>query len=147
MNTFFKRGHRLFSVASVLTILIGILHTMGLLNEPYNQDWAAAEDAMRGAAIEIGPLTMTLEGMFIGAWIQVGVLLALLGVKNLAVLLALPADGAGVIVRTLSMIDGLTYLGLAALFAVYTIPPPLISFLILAILYFAAAGGARVANS
>jgi hypothetical protein len=143
MNALFKRGHRLFSIASLFTIIIAVLHTLGIINEPYNDQWAAAQEAMRAATVDVGPATMSFESLFFGVWIQVGVLLALLGVKNLAILLAAPAGGTRNVVRTLSIIDGLVYAGLAVLFAVYTIPPPLISFIFLAILFFGAALSSR----
>lgn len=143
MNQFFGKGRRGFAIASVLTIVIAILHTMGLANDPYDENWAAAEEAMRAATIPIGSLSTSFHKVFVGAWIQVGVLMALVGVQNLVILGA--ASGEFTAIRRMSIVDGVACAGLAALFAVYLVPPPLIAFTLLAVAFFVSAATARAA--
>lgn len=137
----------MFTTASLLTLTVAVLHTTGLANDPFNDDWAAAVEAMRAANIDVGPMNMTFHGVFVGLWLQVGVLLALLGVKNLAVLLATPADGAHRVIRVLSAIDCIAYAGLTAIFTVVIIPPALVSFAVLTLAFLIAAILSRGAES
>ncbi len=129
----------MFIVASMLTLIVAILHTTGLANDPFNDDWATAIEAMRTANIDIGPMNMTFHNLFQGLWIQVGVLLALLGAKNLAVLFVVPADASRKVVRALSVVDCIAYAGLTTVFAILAIPPALISFAVLTVAFLLAA--------
>jgi hypothetical protein len=139
MNKLLRRGNRAFTVASLLTIAISIAHLTGLTNEPFNEDWAVAFEAMQNATVDIGPMTMSFDGLLLGLWLQVGLLLALLGVKNLALLLVLPEETSHNVIRTLSIVDCIGYAGLAVIFLVVVIPPALISFIILTVVYLVTA--------
>ncbi len=48
-RVWFRKGHRLFSTASILAILIAVLHTTALLNVPSDPSWTNAVDAMKVA--------------------------------------------------------------------------------------------------
>ncbi len=139
MKNLFRRGTRMFTVASLLTLVVAMAHMTGLTNEPFNDDWATAIDAMNNATLELGPMMMSFHGLFVGLWVQVGVLVALVGVKNLAVLVVMPGEVAGRVARALCVIDCITCAGLTAFFAVNVVPPALVSFAILTITYFAGA--------
>jgi len=139
MNKLLKRGNRSFTVASLLTIAISIAHLTGLTNEPFNEDWEIAFDAMQKATVEIGPMTMSFDGLLLGLWLQVGALLALLGAKNLVLLLVLPEDASHNAIRALSIVDCIGYAGLAVIFLIVVIPPALVSFTILTVAYLFAA--------
>ncbi len=139
MEILLRRGTKAFAFASILTIVVAIAHMTGLNNDPFNDDWAAASTAMQQAKLEIGPMTMSFQGLFVGLWVQVGVLLVLLGVKNLAVLFVVPGDLAGRVARTLCVIDCITCLGLAVFFALNAVPPALVSFAILSVAYLVGA--------
>ncbi len=135
----FMKGIRTFAVSSVLTVIIGILHTTGLANDPPNDAWADAYEAARAATLEAGPFSMSLYGTFAGVWIQVGALLIMLGIKNLLVVSALRADHAPRIAARLAAFDCVCFAALTGLFVYFEIPPPLISFAVLTVLFGVAA--------
>jgi len=139
MKKLLERGNRAFTIASLLTITVAIAHTTGLTNEPFNEEWAAAIEAMEKAKVEIGPMTMSFDGLFLGLWLQVGALLALLGVKNIVLLICLPDDASHKVIRALSIVDCVGYAGLAMTFYIVVIPPALVSFVVLTLAYLIAA--------
>lgn len=139
MASVFTRGYRTFTVASALIVVVAALHLSGLATEAPNADWAAAEDAMEVASVEVGPFTVALLQVYQGAWIQISVLLALIAAVNLTLLALTPAKEAGHLVRTLSAIECVVFALLAGLFVYYQVPPPLISFVVLAVAFLGAA--------
>lgn len=135
----FRRGTRTFVVASVLTMAIGILHTAGLSNEPPNEAYAAAMESMKAASLTFEPFEMTLWGAFESVWIQVGIFLVLLGVKNIVVVATASSRDVFRQVRVLSAADCGVYAAFTGMFVYYQIPPPLLSYAVLTILFFASA--------
>jgi hypothetical protein len=132
-----------FTVASVLTILVALLHASGLASELPDASWKLAEQAMRDAGLERGFFRFNLYGVFESVWLEVSVLLAMMGGKNLLLLGVVPVEARSATVRALSWLDGIGYALLAAFFLYYRLPPPLISFAVLAALFLLAGALAR----
>ena len=143
MSKAFAPGVRGMSIASILAILIGVLHTLGLANEPPNENWAAAQDAMRNATIEAGSLSMSLAGVFEAVWIQTGILLVIVGLANIVAVTAVPGEVAVPLARRLSILHAISAVLMAALIARYMIPPPFVAFVVLTIAFGFAAYFAR----
>ena len=146
-NTLFQKGHRLFTLASAIAILIAILHTTALMNVPDDENWTAAFDAMKLATVAPETPKPSLYEVLIGAWIQIGALLFMMGAKNLVLLTVLPPDSTPRVIRVICRLDGLAYAALAILFFYVRIPPPAISFALLAILYLACGWTARLSSA
>ena len=135
LSTLFRRPYLAFTVASLLTVLVAVLHTLGLTGKPPDATWADAYDSMRQASVAAGPFEFTLYEVLESVWIQVGVLLVLLALSNLVTLVAAPEDARRSVVRALSALHGAFYILLAAFFWYYRIPPPLLSFALLAVAF------------
>lgn len=130
-----RRGNRAFTVASLLMILVAVGHTMGIANDPPDENWATAQDAMKAATVEAGPVEFTLYGVFVSVWIQVGALLAMIAMMNLIVMITAPDDALPELIRALSIFQAVAFGLLTVLFAVYQILPPLIAFALLTVAF------------
>ena len=137
LNTLFQKGHRLFAAASAIAIIISVLHTTALLNVPADDSWSLAFDAMKIATAAPDIPAPSLFDVTLGAWLQVGALLFMLGAKNLALLATLPSETVPRMMRAVSYVDGIAYAALAILFYFLSIPPPMISFAILGVMFLA----------
>jgi len=134
-NRIFQRGNRLFASASIMAIVIAVAHTSTLLNLPNDEGITTAFDVMKDTSVIPGSPKPNLLDVVLGLWLQVGGLLLLLGLKNLALLAVMPVDSSRNTIRTMSFVDGTVCAAMALLFLIVFIPPPLISFSILAVLF------------
>lgn len=135
---FFARGNRLFTAGSLLTIVVGALHTTGLANDPPNDAWADAFEVTRVATLSAGPFTMSLYDLYVGVWIQVGALLLMLGLTNLIVVSTTAGNTSAL--RAIAIFDCISFALLTTLFVYCQIPPPLVSFALLTLVFAGAAG-------
>lgn len=135
LKRIFKKGHRLFAAASLMAIVIAFAHTSALLNIPEDDSWTAAFDVMKATTVTPDAPAPNLLDVVLGLWLQVGALLLLLGLKNLALLTVLPPESSGRVIRMMSFVDGGVCAAMAVLFVFVFIPPPLISFTILAVMF------------
>lgn len=141
---YFRPGVRALTIASLLTFVVAVLHTLGLANDQApDPQWASALDAMRGATVEAGPFAFSLYDVLAAVWIQVGVLLVMLSGKNLLLIALVPPQAQPRVIRALSLFDAACCGVLTILSAVYAIPPPLVSFALLTLAFLAAAAFAR----
>ena len=96
---------------------------------------------MKAVTLAPGAPEPNLLDVMLGLWLQVGGLLLLLGMKNLALLAVMPKDSSARVVRVMSLVDGTLCAAMAVLFVFVFMPPPLISFAILAVLFLLCAVG------
>ena len=146
-SAFLRPGNRMFTAATGLGVLIAFAHMGSLFSGPLNDDWAEAMDAMRAATFEMGPLSMSFFGVLAGVWIEVSALLIMLAAKNVVLLAVAPADALPRLIRAMSILDAIAYAALTLLFVYYQIPPPIISFAVLALAFLAAAVLSKKAES
>jgi len=140
IGTLFRPGVRIFTLGCALTLVVAVGHTLGITNdEAPNPQWGAAVDAMHAARVEAGPFAFSLYDVLAAVWIQVGALLVMLAGKNLLMLFVSPAPMRPRLVRAFSLFDAACCGALAVLSAYYRIPPPLLSFAVLAVVFFLAA--------
>jgi hypothetical protein len=133
----FRRGRRLFSTASILLILTAVLHTIGS-NQPPPQtpEYANLESAMRACHIDMGMgMRPSMFGIFQDFSLTMSVTLLLLGSQNLLVAMA---DESGKMIRRFAWVNILGFAALTALGWRYRIPPPLISFAVVEIVFLLA---------
>jgi hypothetical protein len=135
LKRYLQKGHRLFTAASLMAIVIAFAHTSALLNIPEDDSWTAAFDVMKTASVAPDAPKPNLLDVMLGLWLQVGALLLLLGLKNMALLAVVPIESSGRVIRVMSLVDGIVCAVMAILFVFVFIPPPLISFAILAVMF------------
>jgi hypothetical protein len=139
----FARGRRLFSIASIATIVVAILHTIGN-TAPFEQPPAmvAVLDAMRGYQVPMG------MGMFPTIWdifrgLVFTMTVCLLGLGALGLVLAADPAATPRLLSRVAVVFSVTSAALTALFAFYRIAPPLISMVVVTLLYAGAVKSTR----
>jgi hypothetical protein len=131
----FARGRRLFTIASLTTILVACLHAIGNSNTtPVDAGEAAVIHAMTGYTIPLG------MGMAPSFWDIFRVLVhtmtvTLVALGALGLTLAGDRQVAGRVLRRVAVILAIASAVLAVICYVHQIPPPLISFVVLVLLY------------
>src|SRR5262245_8963783 len=129
------RGRRLFTIASLTTVLVACLHAIGNSNTtPVDAGEAAVIQAMTGYTIPLG------MGMAPSFWDILRTLVHTMTVTLVAlgaVGLTLAADrqvGARVL-RKVAVILAISSAVMSVVCYIHQIPPPLISFVVLVLLY------------
>jgi hypothetical protein len=132
----FAPGRRLFSIASLAVIVVAILHTLGTLAPPPpdDADYAAVERAMRGYRIPLG-LGMTPSIWDIQRDLAFTMTVCLLGIGALGITLAADRQAPPRLLSRAAAIFASLSGVLTALSFVYRVPPPLISFAVVTVLY------------
>lgn len=129
----FTKGRRLFTAASIMTIVVAGLHTIGNL-QPDPPEYEGVLTAMRGALVPMGmgmnPSIYDLYWSFIFA---ISVLVAGLGVLGLVLVSSTDAS-MKVLSRSAAMF-AVIFAGLTAIVWIARVPPPLISFAVLTVLW------------
>src|SRR5262245_60483939 len=134
----FARGRRLFTIASLTTILVACLHAIGNSNTtPADAGEAAVIQAMTGYTVPLG------MGMAPSFWDILRVLVHTMTVTLIAlgaVGLTLAADRQvpSRVLRRVAVILTIASAVLSVFCYVHQIPPPLISFVVLMCLYVGA---------
>jgi hypothetical protein len=134
----FRRGNRLFAAGSIALLLVATAHTLGhFAGGPDDPAFAAVENAMRGYSVDLGlGMRPTMRDIHLSLALTMSVFLVFLGIQNLATLALAPE--AKRLLRVLALINFLCAGALVVLYAVYRVPPPLISFVVVGILFLLA---------
>jgi hypothetical protein len=133
MRTMWRRGRRLFSLASILMLLTALAHTAGNLApvEPTAAE-KAVTDAMRGFHLAMGMgMNPSMLDIFEDLTFTMSITFAALAVINLA--LAASADIADRLLRRIAWINLVWVAAFTWLCWRYRIPPPLISGVLIAL--------------
>jgi len=131
----FARGRRLFTIASLAMLLVAGLHTLGNLStRPIDAREAAVQHAMRDYTIPLGMgMAPSLWGIF--RLLVFTMTVTLVALAALALVLAadrqVPARALRRVAAALTITSGL----LTAMCFFYQVPPPLISFVLVTLLY------------
>jgi hypothetical protein len=134
----FRRGRRLFTVASIALIVVACLHAIGHFSPPPSDPAARALlAAMRAYRIPLGlgmqPSILDIQQSLS---LTMAITLLWLGLQNLA---AAAADGAaGQVVRRLNVISVLGVGTLVGVFGFYRIPPPFTTLAVVEVLFLLA---------
>lgn len=131
----FKRGNRLLAAGSILIIIVAMLHTMGHFAPAPANDTAlhAVITAMRGYQLDMGMgMKPSLMDIFESLSLTMTITVLFLGIQNL-VMLAAAGDNSK-LVRRITVLSMLWVGGLIILYAIYRVPPPLFSFIVVEII-------------
>lgn len=133
----FRPGRRLFSTASILLILTAVAHTIGNFQPPpQTPEYANLESTMRAYQIDLGlGMKPSILSIFESLSLTMSVTLILLGAQNL---LVARADESGKMIRRFAWVNIIGIGILIALYWHYRIPPPLISFILVEIVFLLA---------
>lgn len=136
----FSKGRRSLTLAAIATLLVAAAHTIGTFVPPSADDTGliALVATMQGYRVPMG------LGMEPSLWdIQQGLSLAmslfLVAFAVLGLSFAGDQDAAPRTLSRIAMISAGTMATLTVMFAVLRIPPPLVMFAVLAVLYLVAA--------
>lgn len=135
----FKRGNRLFASGSILLILVAALHSIGHFAPPPAGDakLAAAIDAMRGYQFDIGfGMLPSFMDVFESISLTMSIMILFVAWLNLTVL-SVAGDNAR-LVRRLTVLNAIGSGALVVLYAYYRVPPPLISFAVVEVIFILA---------
>ena len=134
----FRRGRRLFAIASLSLVLAALLHTLGqLLPRPADPALMSAVAAMRGYTFDVGlGMSPSLWDIQRSLTFTMSVLLLSVAALNLALAKA-PEVPTGLL-RRCAGISALGVCALVAIYAWYRVPPPLLTLAPVAALFVAA---------
>jgi hypothetical protein len=141
----FTRGRRLFTTASLATILVSVLHTVGntLSDTPTDAAYASMESAMRGYIVPLG-LGMAPSVWDIYRCLVFTMSICLLAMGGLGLTLAASRDATPRLLSRAAMVLATGSAMLTLLSLTYRIPPPLISMAVVTVLFVAAIPQRRV---
>ena len=133
----FRRGRRLFSIASILLILTAVAHTLGHFQpEPRTPEFTNLKSTMQAYQIDLGmEMKPSILGIFESLSLTMSITVLLLGLQNLLVAMV---DESGKMIRRFALLNIFGVGALAAIYWTYRIPPPLISFVIVEIVFLLA---------
>lgn len=130
------RGRKTFIAANLLMLLIDVLHTWGRLSPPLDSGETMTRIAMKAYAIDMGfGLKASYWDVFQSLGFTMSIYLAMLPLLNFWLLSFLTAKR----LRQLAFLQAAGAGGLVLLYAGYTITPPLISYLLIALAFLVAA--------
>jgi hypothetical protein len=142
--TMFASGRRLFSAASIATIVVAILHSIGHFSPPPANDaqYTVLERTMRDYRIPLGlGMAPSIHDIFESLSLTMSVSLLAFGILGLV--LAADRDATPrLLSRTAAVFAGTMGL-LTVLYLLYRIPPPFITIAIVTALYALAVPATR----
>jgi hypothetical protein len=141
----FTRGRRLFATACIATIVVAILHTIGntLGDAPPDPAYAAVDAAMRGYRIPLGMgMSPSVYDIHRTLVFTMSISIAAMGVLGLVV--AASREATHTLIAQIATVEALTCGALTVLCALYQVPPPLISFTVVTLLF---AGALMIARN
>jgi predicted ferric reductase len=132
----FRRGRRLFSIASILMILTSIAHTLGHFQpDPQTAEFANLKSTMQAYQVDMMGMKPSAYGILESLSLTLTIMLLMLGLQNL---LVAAVDESGKMIRRFTLVNVVGVGALVALYWYYHIPPPLISFALVEIVFLLA---------
>src|SRR5262245_6548632 len=133
----FRRGRRLFSIASILLTLTAAAHTLGQFQPaPQTPEFANLKSTMEAYTFDMGMgMRPSVIAILDSLSLTMSITLFLLGLQNLLVAMV---DESGKMIRRFALVNIIGVGALIALYWYYRIPPPLISFVIVEIVFLLA---------
>lgn len=134
----FRRGNRLFASGSIGLIIVALLHGIGTFGgPPEDTSLSTVAEAMRGYHFDLGlGMRPSLMDIHMSLSLTMSIFLLGLGVQNLMTL-SVAGDSAK-LVRCLCVVNAIFVGALVVLYAVYRIPPPLLTLGVVEVLFLLA---------
>lgn len=143
LSTMFVRGRRLFTVASLATLLFAVLHIFGT-TQPVPPELDPIAQAMQNTSVDMGfGMAPSMWDMHQSIALTMGITLAMMAVLGL-ILAATSEITARALTRTAAVYTA-GFIALAALYYVYRLPAPVAFFVVLALLWGVAQRTTRLA--
>jgi hypothetical protein len=135
----FSKGRRALSVAAIATLVVSAIHTVGTFLPPSEGDTAllAVIESARGYHLELG-LGMAPSIWDIQQALSVTMSLFLIALAVFGLSFAGDQDATPRTLSRIAVISTGTMAALTVTYAIFQIPPPLISMAVLAVLYLVA---------
>ena len=131
----FKRGTRLFSLATIMLLLIAVLHTFGLFSDPVDEEGIVLVQSMRGYKIDVGMgMHPSVYDVQMSLGLTMSIFMIFLAMLNFIVLYASPT---AILFRRVTLLNAACMWSLAILYLTYQVFPPLMSFVVIGSLYTA----------
>ncbi|MBI1765176.1 MAG: hypothetical protein HYR56_27505 [Acidobacteria bacterium] len=129
----FRQGRRLFSAASICLLITALLHTLGNLSlTPMNDAEAAVLKAMREFTLAMGMgMVPSFLDIFRDLTFTMSVTVVVWGMQNLLA----AKHGSDRLLKPLTWLNVLGVGALVVMNAVYRVPPPLICFSVVEVLF------------
>ena len=132
----FRSGRRLFSIASILLILTAVAHTLGHFSpEPTTPEFTNLKSTMQAYQIDMMGMKPSAHGILQSLSLTLTIMLLMLGLQNLLVAMV---DESGKMIRRFALVNIIGVAALVAIYWYYRIPPPLVSFVIVEIVFLLA---------
>ena len=135
----------MFATACIATIAVAILHTIGntLGDAPSDSAYAALDAAMRGYRLPLGMgMSPSVYDIYRTLVFTMSISIAAMGVLGLVV--AASRDATFALIAQIATVEALASAALTVLSAIYQVPPPLISFTVVTLLF---AGALMIARN
>lgn len=133
----FKRGHRLFAAGAIGLFVIALFHSLGHFSPPPDDPaLVAALQAMSASQLDMGLARPSLMAIYNSLSLGMTLFLLFLGGIDLIVLRCGRENVA--LLRAMKIANVVGVAALTALFAYYLIPPPLITFALVVLLFLLA---------
>jgi hypothetical protein len=130
----FKKGNRLFSIATLTLLLVAGLHTMGIFRQPSAPEEIQLVENMKHYRFEGMGMSWSIHDVFISIALTMTIFLVFISLVNFYIIYAVPSR---VVRRHITLLDAVFMWILVVLYAAFRIPPPLVSFVLLGILFTA----------
>lgn len=128
----FKKGNRLYSISTWMILVIAGLHTVGVLRKPMAPEEMKVIATMKSQQFQAIGLEWSIHDVLISIALTMSVLMIFMVVANFFVLYSIPNSVAR---RRWSLVNASFMWALAALYGVFQVPPPFLSFMILGIMF------------
>jgi hypothetical protein len=134
--TLLASGRRMFATASIATILVAILHTIGntLSSPPADQAYVSLEAAMRAYTVPLGMgMVPSVWDIYQGLVFTMSICLAAMGA--LGMVIGASRDATPALLSRIALTQAIASAALTVLYVVYQITPALISMTVVTLLY------------
>ena len=129
----FTKGRRLYTTTAALTIIVAAMHTFGFA-QPDPPEYEGVLSAMRGALVPMGMgMNPSIFDVYWSLAFSMSVMIAGIGVLGLV--LASTTDASMKVLSRSAAVFAVICAGVAALGWISRVPPPLISFAVLTVLW------------
>ncbi len=143
LSTLFTPGRRLFTTSALATLGVAALHTYGA-SRPIPMVIDAVAQTMQNTALDLGfGMTPSLWDLHQSLAYTMGITLAVMALLGLV--LAGTAEATSRVLSRMAAVMTTGCIALTALCWIYRVPPPLISFAILSLLWGVSQRTTRVA--
>ena len=130
----FKKGNRLFSAATLTLLLVAGLHTLGIFRQPAAGEEAHLIESMKNYGFQGMGMNWNIHDVLISVLLTMTVLMVFMATVNFYILYVIPSS---VVRRHVCLIEAIFMWILAVLYAIFQVPPPFVSFVLLGILFTA----------